>query len=42
MRALYYNGPDVARQDQWSEVQLPVRRKAGAGAPKEPIAAPSE
>ncbi len=28
VRALYYNGPDVARRDQWSEVQLPVRRKA--------------
>lgn len=31
VRALYYNGPDVARQDQWSEVQLPVKRKAKAG-----------
>ncbi|MFO0834716.1 MAG: heme-binding protein [Phycisphaerales bacterium] len=28
VRALYYNGPDVARQDQWSEVQVPVKRKA--------------
>lgn len=28
VRALYYNGPDVARQDQWSEVQIPVKRKA--------------
>lgn len=27
-RALYYNGPDVRRADQWSEVQVPVRRKA--------------
>lgn len=39
VRALYYNGPDVARQDQWSEVQLPVRRKVKAGeAAKAPAA----
>ncbi len=30
VRALYYNGPEAVRQDQWSEVQLPVKRKARA------------
>ena len=30
VRALYYNGPEVSRADQWSEVQLPVKRKGGA------------
>lgn len=31
VRALYYNGPEVSRADQWSEVQLPVKRKAKVG-----------
>lgn len=42
VRALYYNGPDVARQDQWSEVQLPVKRKARAGDAEHAAAAESK
>jgi hypothetical protein len=27
-RALYYNGPELPAGDKWSEVQLPIRRRA--------------
>jgi hypothetical protein len=27
-RSLYYNGPELPGRDKWSEVQLPVRRRA--------------
>lgn len=30
VRALYYNGPDVATADLWSEVQIPIRKKSKA------------
>jgi hypothetical protein len=30
VRALYYNGPDVAAADLWSEVQIPIRKKSKA------------
>jgi len=33
IRGLYYNGPDVRTADLWGEVQIPVRRRAGAAQP---------